>query len=170
MNDTATATIPAAGLDPIAGGDTLSGMALLGKSSAALLVVVAVILLFAWLVRRFNLQQGTAGQQLRVVSSVAVGQRERVVLVEIDNTWLVLGVGGDQVTRLHELPAQTSVTDQHPPAANLTDGFALRLAQVLAHRPSSSSDIQGSSSGGRTSKSGAPSARDDREPSGGSSS
>lgn len=163
MSDTATATIPAAGLDPVAGGDALSGMALLGKTSAALLVVVAVILLFAWLVRRFNLQQGAVGQQLRVVSSVAVGQRERVVLVEIDNTWLVLGVGGGQVTRLHELPAQTSVTDQRPRAANLTDGFAHRLAQVLARRPSSSS-------GGRTSKSGAASARDGREPSDGSGS
>lgn len=123
---------PARGMESVAtAGDSLSGMAVLGKTAISLLVVVAAILLLAWLVRRFNLHSGAAGQHLRVVGSVAVGQRERVVLVEVDKTWLVLGVGGGQVTRLHELPAQESAPT---PAASEspTGGFAQRLAQVLA--------------------------------------
>lgn len=123
------------GLESVAtAGDSLSGMAVLGKTAISLLVVIAAILLLAWLVRRFNLHSGAAGQHLRVVGSVAVGQRERVVLVEVDNTWLVLGVGGGQVTRLHELPAQESPTT---PAAgtSATNGFAQRLTQALARSP-----------------------------------
>lgn len=118
-------------------GEALSGMAVLGKTAASLMVVVAAILLLAWLVRRFNLHSGAAGQHLRVVGSVAVGQRERVVLVEVDKTWLVLGVGGGQVTRLHELPAQQTPTAQTPGATSsaTTNGFAQRLAQVLARSP-----------------------------------
>ena len=111
-------------------GEALSGMAVLGKTAVSLMVVVAAILLLAWLVRRFNLHSGSAGQHLRVVGSVAVGQRERVVLVEVDETWLVLGVGGGQVTRLHELPAKPTVPTGAP-----NHGFAQRLAQVLARSP-----------------------------------
>ncbi|MHB1061000.1 MAG: flagellar biosynthetic protein FliO, partial [Thiobacillus sp.] len=33
-----------------------------------------------------------------------VGARERVVVVEVDNTWLLLGVGGGNVRLLHTLP------------------------------------------------------------------
>lgn len=126
-----------AALEPVAAtGDALSGMAVLGKTAASLVLVVAAILLLAWLVRRFNLHSGAAAQHLRVVGSVAVGQRERVVLVEVDNTWLVLGVGGGQVTRLHELPAQPAAAQNPSTASNATgNGFAHRLAQVLARSP-----------------------------------
>lgn len=34
-----------------------------------------------------------------------VGQRERVVVVEVDDTLLVLGVTAQQITLLHTLPA-----------------------------------------------------------------
>lgn len=148
MDERTTTTIsPTPGLDPVATGDALSGMAMLGKTAVSLLVVVAVILLFAWLVRRFNLHQGSAGQYLRVVGSVAVGQRERVVLVEVDRTWLVLGVGGGQVTRLHELPAQDSPDNDRPGTQNVAGGFAARLAQSLARRPGSSRDAREPSDG-----------------------
>ncbi len=134
MSEPGANKLPAsAGLDPIAGGDAISGMALLGKTAVSLAVVVGVILLLAWLVRRFNLHQGGSGKHLRVVGSVAVGQRERVVLVEVDKTWLVLGVGGGQVNRLHELPA-LSTPDDAPDTPRGGSAFAARLAQSLAQR------------------------------------
>jgi flagellar protein FliO/FliZ len=41
---------------------------------------------------------------VKVVGTTPVGTRERVVVVEVDNTWLLLGVGGGNVRLLHTLP------------------------------------------------------------------
>ena len=57
----------------------------------------------AWLARRYLPGMGTQGV-VKVVGTTAVGTRERVVMVEVDNTWLLLGVGGGNVLLLHTLP------------------------------------------------------------------
>ena len=80
-----------------------SGLLQAGFGMAA---VVGLIFLCAWLARRFGLQRLGSGQLVKVVSSAAVGQRERVVVVEVGDTWLVLGVTPSQVNTLHTLPAQ----------------------------------------------------------------
>jgi flagellar protein FliO/FliZ len=46
---------------------------------------------------------GTQGV-VKVVGTTAVGARERVVVVEVDDTWLLLGVGGGNVRLLHSQP------------------------------------------------------------------
>lgn len=79
-------------------------------------VVVGLIFLCAWLARRFGLQRLGGGHLVKVVSSASVGQRERVVVVEVANQWLVLGVTSSQVNMLHTLPAQAQ------PAASGTGG------------------------------------------------
>jgi len=85
--------------------ESIAGLALLGKTAAALLLILAVLAAGAWLARRLRLPQSLPGRPLRIVSQTAVGPRERVVVVEIEGTWLVLGVGNGQVSRLHELAA-----------------------------------------------------------------
>ncbi len=72
----------------------------------SLLLVLGVVALVAWLLKRVQLPQQGAGRQLKVVSSIAVGQRERVVVVEVRDTWLVLGVAAGQVRTLHTLPKE----------------------------------------------------------------
>jgi flagellar protein FliO/FliZ len=68
----------------------------------------------AWFARRYLPGMGAQGA-VKVVSSTAVGSRERVVVVEVDHTWLLLGVGGGNVRLLHSLPKpdQASSTPEH---------------------------------------------------------
>ncbi len=70
----------------------------------SLLFVLAAIVLVAWILKRINMPQNATGSALKVVSGVAVGQRERIVLVEVNDTWLVVGVAPGQVTALHTMP------------------------------------------------------------------
>lgn len=70
----------------------------------SLLLVIAAIVLVAWLLKRMNALQTGDGQALKVLSSVAIGQRERIVLIEVEETWLVVGVGPGQIRTLHTLP------------------------------------------------------------------
>ena len=78
------------------------------QAGLGMLMVLGLIFACAWLARRFGLQRfGGGGQVVKVVSSASVGQRERVVVVEVSGTWLVLGVTSSQINTLHSLPAQS---------------------------------------------------------------
>jgi flagellar protein FliO/FliZ len=76
------------------------------QAGAGMLLVLGLIFVCAWLARRFGLQRLGGSSLLRVISSSAVGARERVVVVEVAGTWLVLGVTPSHVNTLHTLAAQ----------------------------------------------------------------
>lgn len=92
----------------------------------ALLVVLGAIGLFAWLMRRFVPGQAGAGGLLRVVGGVMVGPRERLVVVEVGETWLLLGVGSGNVNLLHSMPRPPAA----PGATNEPRAFARLLRQA----------------------------------------
>ncbi|MDH4283765.1 MAG: flagellar biosynthetic protein FliO [Gallionellaceae bacterium] len=70
----------------------------------SLLLVLVAFVLVARLLKRMNMPRQGAGSLLKVVSGVAVGQRERIMLVEVNDTWLVVGVAPGQVRTLHTMP------------------------------------------------------------------
>ena len=69
-----------------------------------LAVVLVAIGGAAWLIRRFVPGQIGAGGVLKMVGGMMVGPKERLVLVEIGETWLLLGVTAGQVNTLHSMP------------------------------------------------------------------
>jgi len=96
----------------------------------SLLVVLGIILVSAWLLRRMpGLGQQGSGL-LKVRATLSVGLKERVVLVEAAGETLLLGVSPGGVHCLHRfdapLPAQ--------PPSNLESGFAALLAKRLGKR------------------------------------
>lgn len=95
-----------------------------------LVLVVAAILMAAWLARRAGLVQRGGGNVLKQVASMSVGPRQSIVVVEVDNTWLVVGVGPNQLNTLHTLPAGQLPEGSPLPAA----AFAAKLGQALKRR------------------------------------
>lgn len=130
-------------LEALSGGDALIGMAALGKTAAALALVIAIILLCTSLLKRWQHHRYDHGARLRIVGTTAVGNRERIVVVEIEDTWLVLGVSGGRISKLYERPAPTDrgSTPPSPPTR-----FSQRLANAIANSrgkgDSTSSDSQ----------------------------
>jgi flagellar protein FliO/FliZ len=72
--------------------------------SLGLGVVLLMVAAAAWLARRLGVGSARSDGALTVRGGVAVGQRERVVVVEIDDTWLVIGVAPGRISALHALP------------------------------------------------------------------
>lgn len=70
----------------------------------ALGLVILAILGAGWLLRRFGPAQLTQGGAMRVLGGVMVGPRERLVLVEVGDTWLIVGVAQGNVSAVHSLP------------------------------------------------------------------
>ncbi|RQZ11302.1 flagellar biosynthetic protein FliO [Burkholderia sp. Bp9031] len=75
------------------------------QTLVGLAVVIGLVFGCAWLARRFGFQPARRGGPLKVVSSVGLGAKESATIVEIGDTWLVLGVAPGNVRLLHTLPA-----------------------------------------------------------------
>ena len=100
----------------------------------SLLLVLAAVVLVAWILKRINLPQHGAGNLLKVISGVAVGQRERIVLVEVDDTWLVVGVAPGQVRTLHSMPKAELPVPQAGMPPGTGGKFQDWLKQVMEKR------------------------------------
>lgn len=98
--------------------------------SGALLGIILLILVAAWLAKRFGIHgvKTSATKDLKVSASAALGQRERVVIVDVEDARLVLGVTASQVTLLHKLPP--TIIDPDAPKADTPD-FASLMKSVL---------------------------------------
>ena len=85
--------------------------------SGALFGIIAFILIAAGLAKRFGLAGKTAGARgLKVSASTTLGPRERVVIVEVDDARLVLGVTASNISVLHKLPPAPAVVDERAEA------------------------------------------------------
>lgn len=116
-------TVAAPAVSPIT--SSLSGVF---QVTFALGLVLLAIFATAWVLRRLGAGQlGQAGH-VRLISGVAVGPKERVVVVEVQDTWLVLGVTAVEITPLHTLPKPPALSTEGQP---ISATFAERLAQVI---------------------------------------
>ncbi len=86
----------------------MSGLQVLGQTTLALIVVLAVICGLAMLIKKLTSFQFVDDTKIRVVSTTVVGPKERVVVVQLDDEWLVLGVAPGRVSMLDKRPAKVS--------------------------------------------------------------
>ncbi|VVE51139.1 flagellar biosynthetic protein FliO [Pandoraea aquatica] len=107
------------------------------QTGFGLVLVLALLFGLAWLAKRFGLQRPLGGSNVRIVGSAAVGQRERVVVVEVAGDWVVLGVAPGQVRSLHVIDADRvadHVAESPAPAVAHPGAQANRAAQAFAQK------------------------------------
>ena len=76
------------------------------QTLASLALILGLFVGAAWLLRRMNGGKSFAASNgpMRIVSSLPVGARERIILLELEDTWLVVGVAPGEIRTLHTLP------------------------------------------------------------------
>ena len=106
----------------------------LTQVSSVLGGILLLILFIGWVAKRTGLApQAKNNKLLKITSSCQVGRSEKVVIVEVDNTWLVLGVTAHSITPLHTLSAPP-VDTPAVSAAELPADFR-QLMQKMLKRP-----------------------------------
>ena len=108
-----------------------AGAGYLAQLVIGLMIVVLGILALAWFLRRMNLVNAGAGGALRVLGGVSVGQRERIVLLQVGEKQMLVGVAPGSVRMLHELEEPVDLGSRGPAKA-ADSGFAQQLSAVLA--------------------------------------
>ena len=68
----------------------------------ALLFIMLVIFVIAWLAKKFNLTPNN-GMHFKLVSSMSLGGRERIVIIEVQGQQHAIGVTGQSVNHLFQL-------------------------------------------------------------------
>ncbi|UVM48919.1 MULTISPECIES: flagellar biosynthetic protein FliO [unclassified Pseudomonas] len=94
-----------------------------------LLLVLGLIFFLAWLLRRVQ-QAGPAGkgQVIELIGSRALGPRDRLMLVQVGNEQILLGLSPGTITALHVLKEPVQVPSGTEKA---TPEFAQRLLELL---------------------------------------
>jgi flagellar protein FliO/FliZ len=108
-----------------------------------LMIVLAVMALIAWAVNRIGPGNIGSSSAARIVGGVSVGNRERVVVIEVADRWIVVGVAPGQVNGIANIDigaAHLSVqqTRDIQIASNQTqtfNTFAKWLKQAIAKTP-----------------------------------
>jgi flagellar protein FliO/FliZ len=101
------------------------------KMVAGLLLVLAIIGAIAWALRRFAFHPSAASGAIKIIASVAVGQRERIVLVEVENTRLVLGVAPGRINTLHCIDRSSTKLSNHTLPESNSSKFQEQLNQSI---------------------------------------
>jgi flagellar biosynthetic protein FliO len=72
----------------------------------ALIVVLGVLGALAWFLKRYGPKAGGSSANLRVVGALNLGGRERVLVVEVGNQWVVVGASPGRINALATMPKQ----------------------------------------------------------------
>ncbi len=117
-------------LDALASGTTEAGVpaSTFLQAFLALGLIVALLAGTAWLARKVSGGKGFGHGGMRVIGGVALGPKERIILVEVGEQWLVIGIVPGQIRTLHQLPKGTP-----PPDELLAPQTDQSFAQWLKH-------------------------------------
>jgi flagellar protein FliO/FliZ len=103
----------------------------------ALTFVLGLLAGLAWLMKRFGPRGGAHAGVLRIVGALSLGGRERIMVLEVGDQWIVVGASPGRVNALATLPrpegAPVAVPTAHPdfPTAG---SFAAWLKQTIEQR------------------------------------
>lgn len=78
--------------------------AALGQIAYGLMAVLALMLVAAWLFKKINPIALGNKVPVKVVGGVSIGNRERVMVVEVADQWIVIGVTATQINTLSTMP------------------------------------------------------------------
>lgn len=98
----------------------------LAATLGSLLFVVALILFLAWVLKKMQLP-GVGGNNgpMKVIRQLAVGQKERIVLIQVGDEQLLVGVTATNINLLSKL--ENPIVDEDSPSTS----FSHQLSQIM---------------------------------------
>ncbi len=102
----------------------------LAKLTLGLLLVVLIILGLAWLVKRFNLSQHSQNGLIRIIAGLPLGTRDRIVLLQVGDEQILLGLSPGRIRKLHTL-SNPLIQEQEQVTVS---AFAHKLDRIMGNK------------------------------------
>lgn len=93
-------------------------------------VVLAMVMVLAWLAKRVTHSRMSGTQGLCLLGGLSLGAKERIVLVQAGDTQLLIGVAPGRLQTLHVLDEPIQLQENADVVAG-GNGFAQKLAKLL---------------------------------------
>ena len=102
----------------------------------ALTLVLGLLALLAWFMKRYGPKAQAGSAHLRLVGALNLGGRERIMVVEVGDQWIVVGASPGRVNALATMPRQPGAGSDatlhpHQPSAS---SFSEWLKQTIDNR------------------------------------
>ena len=110
-------------VEPLSGGS-------MAQVALGLLFVLLLVIGVAWLLKRVGGFAVTGNGALKILGGLSMGARERVVLMQVGEKQILLGVSPGRIQTLHVLDKPINIDDKGTTAP----GFAERLSEAVARR------------------------------------
>lgn len=94
-----------------------STAASLMQTVVALLFVLGLLAALAWFLKRFAPRAGLGQRNVKLVGALSVGARERILVIEVADQWIVVGASPGRMNALATLPRQPQPQDEEAPVA-----------------------------------------------------
>ena len=97
------------------------------QTIVALTLVLGLLAGLAWFLKRFGPKSHVGTVPVRLVGALSLGGRERIMVVEVGNQWIVVGAAPGRVNALATMPVQAGAADEatlaehQSPAASFGD-------------------------------------------------
>ena len=117
---------------PLAAASSSAGSLL--QTILALSFVLALLIGMAWFMKRYGPKTAGNGAALRVLGTLSLGGRERVMLIEAAGQWIVVGAAPGRVNLLCTLERQPGAEPALPQNGLVSGTFAEWLRQTIEKR------------------------------------
>lgn len=96
--------------------------------SFGLIIVLALFFVCIWFMKKMGALPVSSKQNMKVLSGLSLGMREKLVLVQVGEKQLVLGVTPGRVEKLLMLEGEDRLFQQD----NTEEDFSLKLKQIMS--------------------------------------
>ena len=103
---------------------------MIGQVVLGLTLVLMLIVGLAWFLKRYGKFQMALGGQMKMLGGLSLGARDRVVILQVGETQLLLGISPGRIQTLHVFPKGENILPITPADANSAP-FADRLHDLL---------------------------------------
>jgi len=105
----------------------------IGKMFFGLGGVLILIFACSWMLKRFNINKFGMTNALSVSGVLPIGAKEKVVVVDIEGTRLVLGVTATNITKLHTLDAvdESNTFMKEEKKSPISSDFSEKMKKIM---------------------------------------
>jgi flagellar protein FliO/FliZ len=133
----APAPAPVAAVQPLGAGAAAGSLL---QTILALCAVLGLLALLAWFMKRYGPKAQAGSAHVKLVGALNLGGRERIMVVEVGEQWIVVGASPGRVNALATMPRQAGADAGAPAGALLhphqpsASSFAEWLKQTIDKR------------------------------------
>lgn len=97
-----------------------------------LVVVILCVVALAWFAKKMNKFHSSSDDSIKIISGISVGTREKIVLLQVGEEQLLVGVSPGNINKLHTLNSPIINANANPANKGFADKFKNIMADASA--------------------------------------